>query len=152
MQPIFCYHNAQLCTPLFCVPNFKAIGYDNVFTFFGNFHALTKRRKKTKKFSQLLKVHISKTPGIICLKFGIWGCDVGWHFQYKNHLVLSQSITKLLSYMWKLHYCVLPVNNSWVVHWLLGPHDTLPCVLMWPDLQKGIFWTHLIYELWQVIS
>jgi len=60
---------------------------DNLFPFYGNFHALTKRRikTKTKKLSQFLKVYILKTPGVIRLKFGM--TDEGGHLHSKNRPV-----------------------------------------------------------------
>ena len=48
---------------------------------------LQKEEKKTKKLSQYLKVHISKTPGAIYLKFEIWGTDGGGHFHSQNRPV-----------------------------------------------------------------
>jgi len=34
---------------------------------------LQKEEKKTKKLSQFLEAHVSETPGVISLKFEMWG-------------------------------------------------------------------------------
>jgi len=47
---------------------------DNPFPLYGNFHTFTKEEKKGKKTKEtkpILKVHISKTPGAIQLKFNV---------------------------------------------------------------------------------
>ena len=86
------------------------------------------RRKKMKKLSQFLKSHISGTLEAISLKFGMWSSEVGGHVHSKDRLVLSRS-TELR----RCEKCVffLPVNILMgVARWLLGLHDTLPCVLI----------------------
>jgi len=45
-----------------------------LFPLYGNFHTFIKR-KEMKKLSQFLKVYISEMPGVIYLKFGMWGTD-----------------------------------------------------------------------------
>jgi len=73
-------------------------------------------------------VLISETPCAIYLKFGMWGTDVGRHLHNKNRLVRTSS-TKLR--IRKNCIFVLPVNILvGVARQLLGPHDTLPCVLI----------------------
>ena len=61
------------------------------------------KKKKKKKLGQFLEVHISEIPGVIYLKFGTWGTDVGAHLHskygpvsYKQHKV---------TYVQKSHYC-----------------------------------------------
>jgi len=56
---------------------------DNAFVFYNKFHTLMKRRKP-KKLSQFLKVHISEMLGAIQLKFGMQGDDTGQHFHHKK--------------------------------------------------------------------
>jgi len=59
-----------------------------MFPLYGNFNTFTKRRKKkTKKLSQFLEIHISEMPGAIYMKFGIWGTDVEGHLLSKNRLL-----------------------------------------------------------------
>jgi len=62
-----------------------------------------KTRKKMKKLSQFLKVHISEMPGAIELKFGMWGTDGGGQFHSKNRLVLYKQHE--VTYTRKLHFC-----------------------------------------------
>ena len=81
------------------------------------------RRRKMKKLSQFLKSHISGTPEAISLKFGI-----GRHVHSKNRLVSSRQHRAT-----EVRICifVLPVYIlTDVVRRLLGPHDTLLCVLI----------------------
>ena len=87
-----------------------------------------KNKKKTKKLSQFLKSHISGTPEAISLKFGMWGTEVGGHVHSKI-VLFHQGSTELRRC--KNRVFVLPVNIlTGVVRQLLGPHDTLPCVLI----------------------
>ena len=58
---------------------------DYPFLLYGNFN--TFKRKKTKKLSQYLEVHISKTPGTIYLKFEMWGTDGGGCLHSKSRPV-----------------------------------------------------------------
>ena len=86
------------------------------------------KKKKTKKLSQFLKSHISGTLEAISLKFGMWSAEVGGSVHSINRLVSSSS-TELR----RCENCVffLPVNIlTGVARRLLGPHDTLPCVLI----------------------
>ena len=92
------------------------------------------KKKKTKKLSQFLKSHISGTLEAISLKFGMWSAEGGGSVHRKNRLVSSrhlfhQGSTELR----RCENCVffLPVNIlTGVTRRLLGPHDTLPCVLI----------------------
>ena len=91
------------------------------------------RRKNTKKLSQFLKSHISGTCEAISLKFGMWSAAVGGYVHSKNRLVSSRKhrateVRKLrfLSSCQYTHGCYAP---------LLGPHDTLPCVLISMDVK-----------------
>ena len=87
-----------------------------------------KKKKKTKKLSQFLKSHISGTLEAISLKFGIW-CTEGGGVSTAKIVLFHQGSTKLR----RCENCVffLPVNIlTGVTRRLLGPHDTLPCVLI----------------------
>ena len=85
--------------------------------------------KKTKKLRQFLKSHISGTFEAISLKFGMWSTAVGGSVHRKKIVLFHQGSTELR----RCENCVffLPVNIlKGVAHRLLGPHDTLPCVLI----------------------
>ena len=64
-----------------------------VFTFYSSFCKCAKRgkkirrKKKMKKLSQFLKLHISGMPEAISLKFGMWCAEVGGRIHSKNRLV-----------------------------------------------------------------
>ena len=82
-----------------------------------------------KKLSQFVKSHISGTLEAIWLKFGILSAEVGGVSTAKI-VLFHQGSTELR----KCENCVffLPVNIlTGVACRLLGPHDTLPCVLIW---------------------
>ena len=88
-----------------------------------------KKKKKTKKLSQFLKSHISGMPEAISLKFGMWSTEVGGNVHSKICLVSSRQhrateVRKLL-FLSSCQY------THGVAHRLLGPHDTLPCVLIY---------------------
>ena len=87
------------------------------------------RRKKMKKLSQFLKSHISGTLEAISLKFGMWSAEVGGHVHNKNSLVSSRkhraTEVRKLHFLSSCQYILTGVTRR-----LLGPHDTLPCVLM----------------------
>ena len=77
---------------------------DYLFPFYGSFNTLTKRRKKkTKKLSQFLEVDISETPGVIELKFGMWGTNNRGHLHNENRPVSYQQHEVI--YARKSHYC-----------------------------------------------
>ena len=105
------------------------------FEFYSNFckcatrkRKIRRRRKKTKKLSQFLKSHISGTLEAISLKFGMWSAAVGGNVHSKI-VLFHQGSTELR----RCENCVffLPVNIlTGVTRRLLGPHDTLPCVLI----------------------
>ena len=87
-----------------------------------------KKKKKTKKLSQFVKSHISGTLEAILLKFGMWSAEVGGSVHSKNRLFDQGSIE-----LWRCENYVftLPVNIlTGVACRLLGPHNTLPCVLI----------------------
>ena len=86
------------------------------------------KKKKTKKLSQFLKSHISGMPEAISLKFGMWSTEVGGNVHSKICLVSSRKhrateVRKLRS----LSSCQY---THGVARRLLGPHKTLPCVLI----------------------
>ena len=65
------------------------------FAFYSSFCKCAKRErkireKKTKKFSQFLKSHISGMLEAISLKFGMWSTEVGGSVHSKHHLVSSR--------------------------------------------------------------
>ena len=109
---------------------------DMAFMFYSSFCKCAKRgrkiiRKKTKKLSQVLKSHISGMLAVISLKFEMWSAEGGGRVHSKTCLVSSRQhrATELR----RCENCVfvLPVNIlTVVVRQLLGPHDTLPCVLI----------------------
>ena len=80
------------------------------------------KEEKTKKLSQFLKSHILGTLEAISLKFGMWSAEVGGSVHRKNRLVSSRK--HRATEVRKLRF------RSGVARRLLGPHDTLPCVLM----------------------
>ena len=87
-----------------------------------------KSKKNKKKLSQFLKSHISGTRKAISLKFGMWSAGVGGSVHSKNRLVSSRQ--HRATELQKLHF-FLPVNIlTGVTRRLLGPHATLPCVLI----------------------
>ena len=58
----------------------------------------------------------------------MWSAEVGGHVHSKHRLVSSRQ--HRATEVQKLHF-FLPVNILMgVAHRLLGPHDTLPCVLI----------------------
>jgi len=106
---------------------------NNPFPLYDNFNTFTKKKrkkkeKKAKKLSQFLEVHISETSGAIYLKFEIWGIELEGNSTAKI-VWFRTSSTKL--HIRENRIIVLPVNILTVLaHRLLGPHDTLPCVLI----------------------
>ena len=91
------------------------------------------KKKKTKKLSQFLKSHISGMPEAISLKFGMWSTEVGGNVHSKICLVSSRQhrateVRKLL-FLSSCQY------THGVARRLLGPHDTLPCVLIYGEGQ-----------------
>jgi len=87
-----------------------------------------KKRKKTKKLSQLLEVHILETPGMIWLKFGMWGTDSGGYLHstncpvlYKQHEVTYTRKSPYCSSCQYTHGCGAP--TSWAAR-----HSTV-CIL-----------------------
>ena len=91
------------------------------FAFYSSFCKCAKRgrkiRKKTKKLSQLLKSHISRTLEAISLKFGIWSAEVGGCVYSKNRLVSSRQHratevrkSRFLSSCQYTHGCCAPAS------------------------------------------
>ena len=87
-----------------------------------------KKKKKTKKLSQFLKSHISGMPEAISLKFGMWSTEVGGNVHSKNCLVSSRQ--HRATEVRKLRFLSSCQYTHGVARRLLGPHDTLPCVLI----------------------
>ena len=100
------------------------------------------KKKKTKKLSQFLKSHISGMPEAISLKFGMWSTEVGGNVHSKICLVSSRQhkATEVRKLRF-LSSCQYTCTHG-VARRLLGPHDTLPCVLI--VCQFHSFW--LIFQ------
>ena len=87
-----------------------------------------KKKKKTKKLSQFLKSHISGMREAISLKFGMWSTEVGGNLHSKICLVSSRQ--HRATEVRKLRFVSSCQYTHGVARRLLGPHDTLPCVLI----------------------
>jgi len=88
------------------------------------------KEKRSEETKQFLEAYILETPGVIWLKFRMWGTDSGGHLHSKNHLVSCKQHE--VTYTQRLHYCFsCQYTHSSVAHQLLGPHNTLLCVLMY---------------------
>ena len=101
-----------------------------------------KKKKKTKKLSQFLKSHISGTLEAISLKFGMWSAEGGGSDHSKIRVVsLRQHRATVVR---KLRFLSSCQYTHGVARRLLGPHDTLPCVLIYisnpkqPSCKKGV--------------
>ena len=106
---------------------------DNAFAFYSSFCKCAKRgrkirRKKTKKLSQFLKSHISGMPEAISLKFGMWSAEGGGNLHSKICLVSSRQ--HRATEVRKLRFLSSCQYTHGVARRLLGPHDTLPCVMI----------------------
>ena len=86
------------------------------------------KKKKTKKRSQFLKSHISGMPEAISLKFGMWSAEGGGNVHSKICLVSSRQ--HRATEVRKLRFLSSCQYTHGVARRLLGPHDTLPCVLI----------------------
>ena len=122
------YRDAPLFPPSLCQISRQS---DMAFAFYSSFCKCEKRqknKKKMKKLSQFLKSHISGTleaslPNLVCAVLKLEGVSTA------KIVLFHQGITELQ----RCDNCVffLPVNIlTGVVRRLLGPHDTLPCVLI----------------------
>ena len=87
-----------------------------------------KKKKKTKKLSQFLKSHISGMPEAISLKFGMWSAKGGGKLHSKICLVSSRQ--HRATEVRKLRFLSSCQYTHGVARRLLGPHDTLPFVLI----------------------
>ena len=86
------------------------------------------KKKKTKKLSQFLKSHISGMPEAISLKFEMWSAEGGGNLHSKICLVSSRQ--HRATEVRKLRFLSSCQYTHGVARRLLGPHDTLPCVLI----------------------
>ena len=108
---------------------------DKAFAFYSSFCKCAKRgrkirrRKKTKKLSQFLKSHISGTLEAISLKFGMWSAEGGGSVHSKIRVVSSRQ--HRATEVRKLRFLSSCQYTHGVARRLLGPHDTLPCVLIY---------------------
>jgi len=89
-------------------------------------------KKETKPIFESLYLGNSWCDLVEIWNVGYWG-----HLHSQNHVV-SYKQHKVL-YTWKLHYCSSCQYTHGVAHWLLGPHDTLPCVLINPRQSWGVY-------------
>ena len=104
-----------------------------------------KKKKKTKKLSQFLKSHISGMAEAISLKFGMWSTEVGGNVHSKICLVSSRQ--HRATEVRKLRFLSSCQYTQGVARRLLGPHDTLPCVLIMS------FQLHKLRKvIWQVMN
>ena len=87
-----------------------------------------KKKKKTKKLSQFLKSHISGTLEAMSLKFGLWSAEGGGSVHSKIRVVSSRQ--HKATEVRKLRFLSSCQYTHGVARRLLGPHDTLPCVLI----------------------
>ena len=132
------YRDAPLYPPSVCHISRQS---DNAFAFYSSFCKCAKRgrkrrRKKTKKLSQFLKSHISGMPEAISLKFGMWSTEVGGNVHSKICLVSSRK--HRATEVRKLRFLSSCQYTHGVARRLLGPHDTLPCVLILNENNYGI--------------
>ena len=108
---------------------------DNAFAFYSSFCKCAKRgrkirrKKNPKKLSQFVKSHISGMPEAISLKFGMWSTEVGGNVHSKIRLVSSRQ--HRATEVQKVHFLSSCQYTHGVARRLLGPHDTLPCVLIY---------------------
>ena len=112
---------------------------DNAFAFYSSFCKCAKRgrkyeEKKTKKLSQFLKLHISGIIEAISLKFGMWSAEGGGNLHSKMCLVSLRQHRAME--VRKLRFLSSCQYTHGVARRLLGPHDTLPCVLMYSSMNK----------------
>ena len=98
--------------------------------FMADFAKCAKRRKRKKRRKKTLTLadRISEMDGAIFFKFGMWTPLPSRHFcsnfgcnRIRNHRATKVSKSRLLSSCKYTHG---------VARRLLGPHDTLPCVLI----------------------
>ena len=102
------------------------------FAFYSSFCKCAKRgrkirRKKNQETKPIFEVAYLGTLEANSLKFGMWSAEVGGHVHSKNRLVSSRQ--HRATEVRKLRF--LPANIlTGVARRLLGPHDTLPYVLL----------------------
>ena len=88
-----------------------------------------KKKKKNEETKPIFKSHISGMPEATSLKFGMWSTEVGGNVHSKIRLVSSRQ--HRATEMRKLRFLSSCQYTHGVARRLLGPHDTLPCVLMY---------------------
>ena len=128
----------RLYTPLLCA---KLQG--NRITrssFIAVFVSVRKKKKNKKKLSQFLKSHISGIPDAISLKFGMWSTEVRGNVHSKICLVSSRQHRAME--VRKLRFLSSCQYTHGVARRLLGPHDTLPCVLIYVDCDDSVACCH----------
>ena len=107
-----------------------------------------KKKKKTKKLSQFLKSHISGMPEAISLKFGMWSTEVGGNVHSKICLVSTRQ--HRATEVRKLRFLSSCQYTHGVARRLLGPHDTLPCVLILKHWKFHVS-VHFLYQKFDVL-
>ena len=97
-----------------------------MFAFYGSFLQVCE------KMSNFLKVYISGMAGTIYFRSGMCSLPIYWHLHSEFGLVWSRdhgamSARKIIFFFFVLIYSCC--NCARMLHFL-GPHDTLPCVLI----------------------
>ena len=132
----------RLYTPLLCAKvQGNRITRSHFIAVFISVRKEEEEEKKTKKLSQFLKSHISGMPEAISLKFGMWSAEGGGNVHSKICLVSSRQ--HRATEVRKLRFLSSCQYTHGVARRLLGPHDTLPCVLIY----KAYIKSSLYYEL-----
>ena len=107
------------------------------------------KKKKTKKLSQFLKSHISGTREAISLKFGMWGTEVGGSVHSKKSSCFVKAAQSYGDA--KIVFSFFLSIYTGVARRLLGPRDTLPCVLMHNDNRAIALHTLYMYVCYELL-
>ena len=110
---------------------------DTAFEFYSSFCKCAKRGRKIRRkkkneettVSQFLKSNISGMSKAISLKFGMWSTEGGGNVHSNIRLVSSRQ--HIATEVRKLRFLSSCQYTHGVARRLLGPHDTLPCALMY---------------------
>ena len=129
------------------VPNFKP-DWSTHSRFMANFAKCAKRRKKWRKKTLTLAARISEMAGVIFFNFGMWTPLPSRHFcsNFSFNRIRNHGATKV----WKSRLLSSCKYTYGVARRLLGPHDTLPCVLI-PGFFDRIIVFKFIYWLPSII-
>ena len=110
-----------------CVPTFSPIGAC-ICVLWRILQSVQKEEKKRRKKTQTLAAPISKMAGVIFFKFGMWTPLPSWHFcsNFGFNRIRNHGATKV----WKVRLLSSCKYTHGVARQLLGPYDTLLCVLI----------------------